>query len=199
MLPTTFHIPAALLLVAGGLLACFAGYRLFRVVLGIYGFILGALFAISVVSPSSTVALIVAIFVGGAIGAVVLTLGYFVGVALIGAGLGAMVAHTLWTESGWGDPTALPVLAAAVIGAILAVIFQRYFIIIGTAFGGAWTALAGAMAMAGGASAKPVDPNVGVIYSVNPLPSGRGWITVAWFVLGLAGVLVQLRYGGKRK
>ena len=47
MLPAWFQTPAALVLVAGGLLSCFAGYRVFRVVLGIYGFILGALIASS--------------------------------------------------------------------------------------------------------------------------------------------------------
>ena len=34
MLPATFQTPAALVLLCGGLLACFAGYRVFRVVLG---------------------------------------------------------------------------------------------------------------------------------------------------------------------
>ena len=47
MLPASFQTPAAIILVLGGLLSCFAGYRVFRVVLGIYGFILGALLASS--------------------------------------------------------------------------------------------------------------------------------------------------------
>src|ERR671911_460163 len=47
MLPVPFQIPAAIILLVGGLLSCFAGYRVFRVVLGIYGFILGALLASS--------------------------------------------------------------------------------------------------------------------------------------------------------
>ena len=43
MLPAAYHVPAAVLLLGGGLLACFVGHRLFRVVLGIYGFVTGAL------------------------------------------------------------------------------------------------------------------------------------------------------------
>src|SRR5436190_2092270 len=43
MLPNSYQPAAALLLVVGGIIACFAGYRLFRTVLAIYGFILGAL------------------------------------------------------------------------------------------------------------------------------------------------------------
>ena len=43
MLPASYAAPTAAILAVGGLLACFAGYRLFRLVLGIYGFILGAM------------------------------------------------------------------------------------------------------------------------------------------------------------
>ena len=40
MLPHSYELPAAILLVLGGALSCFAGYRLFRIVLGIYGFVI---------------------------------------------------------------------------------------------------------------------------------------------------------------
>ena len=46
MLPASFHTPVAIILVLGGLLSCFAGYRVFRVVLGFFGFVLGALIAV---------------------------------------------------------------------------------------------------------------------------------------------------------
>src|ERR1700730_6747247 len=48
MLPAAYTTPAAVVLVVGGLLSCFAGYRLFRVVLGLYGFILGAAITTSI-------------------------------------------------------------------------------------------------------------------------------------------------------
>jgi hypothetical protein len=53
MFPVTLQIPVAVLLLLGGLVACFAGYRLFRIVLGIYGFILGALLASTMVGPGT--------------------------------------------------------------------------------------------------------------------------------------------------
>ena len=59
MLPVTLQIPAAVILLAGGLVSCFAGYRLFRVVLSIYGFILGALLATSIVGAGSTATLLI--------------------------------------------------------------------------------------------------------------------------------------------
>ena len=43
MLPASFQMPAAIILLVGGLLSCFAGYRVFRFVLAFFGFILGAL------------------------------------------------------------------------------------------------------------------------------------------------------------
>src|SRR4051794_32568636 len=98
MLPEAYGTPAAILLVLGGALACFAGHRLFRIVLGMYGFILGAMIASSTMGVTSTTGMIAAALVGGLVGAVVLVLAYFVGIALVGAGLGALIAHMVWTQ-----------------------------------------------------------------------------------------------------
>ena len=195
MLPTLYQVPAAFVLLAGGLLACFAGYRLFRLVLGVYGFILGALLAISLVPHASQMSMIIAALVGGLVGALGLTFGYFAGVALIGGGLGALVAHAVWTEQGWGDPRALPLLGFVIAGAVLALVFQRYVIIVGTAFGGAWTALVGGLGLAGGRHAADAT-NIRAVYPFHP-PLGRSWLTAAWLVLGIVGVITQVR-GGKR-
>jgi len=93
MLPATFQSPAGILLLVAGLLSCFAGYKLFRAVLTIYGFVLGALFASSMVAPSNVPAMLVALAVGGIAGALILFAGYFAGVMLVGAALGALVLH----------------------------------------------------------------------------------------------------------
>lgn len=199
LLSTTYQIPAALILLVGGLLACFAGYRLFRLVLGIYGFILGALFAVSLVPPHDVLWTAIAALIGGVAGALLLTIGYFLGVALVGGGLGVLVAHAVWAQQGWGDPRALPLLAFAIVGAIIALIFQRYVIIAGTAFGGAWSALMGAAAMLGDPAARHLTgaENLWFVHPFNPSLT-RPWITGAWLVLGIAGVIVQLRAGTKR-
>ena len=65
MLPQAYELPAAIVLVLGGGLSCFAGYRLFKVVLGLYGFILGAWFASWYFSVSNTAIMIAASLVGG--------------------------------------------------------------------------------------------------------------------------------------
>src|SRR5262252_4894223 len=100
MLPASLQTPAALVLLAGGIVACFAGYRVFRVVLGIYGFILGALFASSAMGTEHTMWMIGAALAGGVVGALILIAAYFVGVALVGAGIGALVASLVWSWLG---------------------------------------------------------------------------------------------------
>ena len=100
MLPASLQTPAAVILLFGGLLACFAGYRIFRIVLGIYGFILGALLATSIVGTESTWLTVAASLGGGLAGALLLIAAYFVGVALIGAALGALAANLLWAAMG---------------------------------------------------------------------------------------------------
>src|SRR6476659_1483601 len=98
MWPATFELPAAIVLVLGGAVACFAGYRLFRVVLAIFDFILGAAIASSVMGPGEQTAMIIGALVGGLAGALLLNLAYFVGVALIGAGAGAFLLHAAWAR-----------------------------------------------------------------------------------------------------
>jgi hypothetical protein len=200
MLPAAYGFPAAVVLIIGGAIACFAGYRFFRLVLAIYGFILGALMASSMMGVGNSVGMVVAALVGGAIGAVVLVLAYFVGIALVGAGLGALLAHELWYWIRPGDPPALIVIVAALIGAIAAMVVQRYVIIVGTAFGGAWTMIVGFMNAFStrGITRLSSPTEVWILYPQST--SGEGWAPIAWLVLGVIGVVVQLGMtGGKRK
>src|SRR5690349_1966 len=147
MLPHGYEQPAALVLLLGGVLACFAGYRLFRVVLGIYGFILGAMIASSVVGVGNTLSMVAAAIIGGLIGSVVLVLAWFVGVSLVGAAIGVLIAHVAWGQLAASDPPAIAVITAAVAAAIAAMFVQKYVIVAGTAFGGAWTVIIGALTL----------------------------------------------------
>src|SRR5689334_11781106 len=190
MLPASFQTPAALVLLAGGVIACFAGYRVFRIVLGIYGFILGALFASSAMGTEHTMWMVVAALAGGVVGALILITAYFVGVALLGAGIGALAASLIWSSLG-REPGALVVIVFSIAGALGALALQRYVIIGATAFGGAWTIVVGALALMGrhvtlDAAARN---NVWLAYPMNPAP-GQYWILFVWVVLGALGVAV---------
>jgi hypothetical protein len=199
MLPQAYELPAALVLVLAGALACFAGHRLFRYVLAIFGFILGAMLSSSVMGISNTLGMVAAAIVGGLIGAAILLFAYFVGIALVGAGVGALLTHVGWTFVGSGDPPVLAVIGMAIAGAIGAMFVQRYVIVFSTAFVGAWTLIVGILAAAGdrGALAAKSAGSVWILYPMTPAP-GRGWIPYAWVVLGLAGTAVQLTFKGRK-
>jgi Domain of unknown function (DUF4203) len=200
MLPTSYELPAALLLLLGGTVACFAGYRLFRIVLAIYGFILGAMLASSMMGVSNTTGMIVAALAGGIAGALVLVFAYFIGIALVGAGLGALLAHAGWSYLRPGEPPALAVIASSILGAIGAMMLQRYVIIVATAFGGAWTMMVGALAALGvrGAVRAAAAGDVWILYPLTPAP-GQRWVPVAWIGLGLLGLGVQLAITGRKR
>ena len=197
MLPTSYELPAALLLVVGGAVACFAGYRLFRIVLAIYGFILGAMLASSMMGVSNTTGMIVAAVVGGLAGALVLVFAYFIGIALVGAGLGALMAHAGWAYVRPGEPPALAVIALSILGAIGAMMLQRYVIIVATAFGGAWTMIVGGLTV-GDRGVRAASADVWILYPISPAP-GRSWVPIAWVGLGLIGTAVQLGITGRKK
>jgi hypothetical protein len=199
MVPTTYQLPVGALLIAVGLLACFAGYRLFRIVLTVYGFVLGALFASTLVAPSDTFAMLVALGVGGVVGALIMYLGFVVGVALVGGGLGVTLVHAGWTAWRGTEPGAIVVIFAAVAGATLATALQRQIVSVATAFLGAQTAVAGTVAaLAAYGAKKPGSDDVWVGHLGIPA-IGLKWQFLAWVVLGLAGAIVQLNSGGPKQ
>jgi hypothetical protein len=196
MLPASFQLPAALILLVGGLLSCFAGYRVFRIVLGIYGFILGALVASSAVGTDRTLWMIGAALAGGLIGALILIAAYFVGVALIGAGIGALAANLIWASFD-REPGIIVVVLLAIAGALGALALQRYVIIVATSFGGSQTALVGAAALVATRRAAEAAANtVYSVYPLDPLPGSR-WDMIGWLMLGVAGLIVQLAVTAK--
>jgi hypothetical protein len=196
MLPASFQTPAAIVLLLGGLLACFAGYRVFRIVLAIYGFILGALLASSFMGTEQTLWMILAWVGGGIAGALILLVAYFAGVALLGAGIGAAAAHMIWAAFK-SEPAVLVLILFSIAGALGALALQRYVIIIATAFGGAQTALVGAAALLGDSSAaQAASRAVYRVYPLDPMPNTY-WDATAALVLGAVGVLVQLAVTAK--
>jgi hypothetical protein len=196
MLPVEYQPAFAIAFVLGGTVACFFGYRLFRLVLSLVGFVLGGLMASSLVGPGDPTWMIGAWLVGGLIGMALLYAGYYVGVAMTGAALGALLAHLAFRASG-DPPPFLIVLMAAVAGSIGSMFLQKYFIVIGTGFGGAWTLILGVMALFGdsAAQAAAAGGNVWVIYPLNPAP-GRGWLPYVWVILGIIGAATQLGLAG---
>lgn len=200
MLPAIYQVPAAIVLLACGVVACFFGYRLFRIVLALGGFIIGALLASSIMAASNASGMLIAAVIGGLIGAGIMFAAYFIGVLLVGAGLGALAANLLFSAAS-SYPHLLIVVLCSIAGAVAAMYLQRWFIIVGTGFGGAWTILVGVLAVLGDqkARAAAATGDVWVVYPMNPAP-GQAWIVWAWLALGAIGMGVQLGWtGGERK
>jgi hypothetical protein len=200
VLPANFELPAAIVLLLGGAVACFAGYRLFRVVLAIYGFIFGAMLASSVMGISNHLGMLIGALIGGIFGAVLFTFAYYVSIGLIGAGMGAFFLHVVWDYAKRSEPPSVAVIIAAVAGAVIAMALQRYVIIMSTAFSGAWTMIVGGLAIAGNRAAERATTggNVWILYPFSSAP-GQRWVSIAWVVLGLVGVAVQTGMTGKKK
>lgn len=196
MLPISYQVPAAAIVVVVGLMAWVAGFRLLRYVLAAFGFIIGGLAASSVLGASETAYMVVAFVLGGLAGAVIMVAASFIGVALVGAGLGAAAVTLIWTQLP-GDPHPYVVILASVAGAWLATWLQRYVTIVGTAFGGAWAMLVGALALTGDKAklAAAAAGDVWVPYPMQPAP-GQAWVPWAWIALGLIGVFLQLKVTG---
>ena len=192
MLPVRFAAPAALVLTVGGLISCFAGYRLFRAVLGLYGFFLGAMITTSTMGTANMWYLVLAAVVGGLVGAVLMIAAYFLGVGLIGAGLAALALNAIWRLAAGGDPPTLVLVLVCVLGALAALSIVRYVVVFGTAIAGAWTLIVGVLALTGRTAVAGAGAHdVWVVYPLDPMP-GRWWILALWLALSLAGVVVQL-------
>jgi hypothetical protein len=203
MLPNQYGLAASVLLVLAGALSCFAGYRLFRIVLGIWGFIIGVMIASSLMGVGNTLGMLAAGLAGGVAGALVLVFAYFVAIALVGAGFGALVAHLVWAQVSAADPHWGAVVLASVAGAIGSMLLQRYVIVVGTAFAGAWAVILGGVAVAADLANRQVvraasENDVWILYPLTPAP-GEAWVPVAWIVLGLIGTAVQLGVTAKKR
>jgi len=199
MLPAAYATPVAAILVAGGLLACFTGYRLFRLVLGLYGFMLGAMVTTSTLGEAATWTLLVAALVGGLVGATLMIAAYFVGVGLVGAGLSVLGLNLLWRFVG-GEPPTVALVIVAVLGALGALSIARFVVIFGTALAGSWTAIVGALALRGNPDAinAAAAGDVWVFYPLGPVEGG--WlVTGVWLALTLAGVVVQMSTSKKKQ
>ena len=179
-----------------GLLACLAGYAVFRVVLPILGFFvglgLGAQLAARILNEpylSSPLAWVIAIVIGLVI-ATIAFLWWYVSVALTIGGLGYAIGYGGAVGLGVGNPTGLVIagLVVAVVFALAALLLKVpiFIVILVTAFWGASALIGGVLIML-----NRIEPGqlrngtVDVVLHSTPL-----WLAV-WVGLGIIGVLVQ--------
>jgi hypothetical protein len=193
MIPAPYTTLTAAIFALGGLLTCFAGYRLFRFVLGLYGFLAGAIVASSAVGSANTWTLIMALIVGGVVGAIVAVVAYFVAVGLVGAALAATLLNFGWRLIG-GEPPTIVVIIVCVIGAVVALKAVRYVVVCGTAIGGSWTFFLGATALVGNPKAliAASAPDTWIVYPIELMPENM-MVVVGWVALAVVGAVIQFK------
>ena len=185
-----------------GVVYCFFGYRIFRIVLGILGFISGASvaakIALDVFGREPAIAILAGMVVG-IIGAILVGVFYFIGIFLLGAWLGSLLG-VLLTGGGGSTVETVIILVLAVIGGIVAVMLQKLMIILSTSLSGAWGIVSGIFYFLGG-SRGPIrlfqfHPN---LRALRPM-GARGYIMLlCWVVIGIAGIVVQYSITRERK
>jgi len=188
-----------------GLVICFYGYRLFKPVLFIVGFIVGSGLTYLILYNHTQVGIImlisVPIIAGIALGMVLIILSV-VGIFVLGAVFAfLLVCIFLSTRDGGLITQKIPqyvILGVApLIGGIIAVIFQKQLIIIATSFAGSYAVLAGIDHYIHGGFSK-VIPHV-IAYRTEDIDADyKTYIEIgACFLLFAVGVYVQFRHTGK--
>lgn len=173
-----------------GAAQCFFGYRLFKIIIGIIGFLVGgalAGFLSFFLSPEGTIAIIVGL-VGGIIGAVTMLTFFYAGIFLIGTILGAIVGSLLCSIAGV-DPIPIVIVAASIISGIVALLIQKYMIIASTAFGGSWIIMTAVAYFIVGAR-HPAE----IEHMLHSRGSLYFIILLCWIALGIFGLLIQLKW-----
>jgi len=188
---------SAPLAVAAGMLICFCGFRILKLTLGIMGFMAAAgagwNLGLSWAPNNSGVALICAL-VAGVIGAVLCVWLFFLGIFLLGASAGAIVAAAFFNASGNQLQPILLVVFALIFG-VLALVMQKFMIIASTAFSGSYLVIAGVLPLLKHAP----DGSLLWFDRLQPHSGGTlGYVALAfWIALGLAGVSFQYRRSEK--
>jgi len=221
MLPEQFqqYTPAIMAgLVVLGLLFCFFGYRIFRVLLVFAGAIIGAGGAIAAANhlwPQMIPAAIIAGIVGGLVGGMLMIVAYYVGVFLAGASFAASIA-TVLTGATSQNPQLVAIIPAAIVGGILALVLQKLIIILATSFMGSLITVIGASHLIWGPNPFGDLSKIGTSIPPNATPqdlsrvgeeigktlSGSPHVGVAivwWLVLGAAGAFIQHFWTAKKK
>ena len=182
-------------LIVFGAVSCFFGYKVFRLVLGVLGFLLGSALAASLagVFVQSAGAASVVGLLGGVIGSWLVFRFYRFGLFILGAVAGALLGGTVAMAIGvYGNDSLIVVGAVALLGGILTVVLQKLMIITSTAFSGAWNMVAGAAFLLFGITPLALTQNPLMLVGIKLFA-----VIGAWLVLGLIGLNYQ--YRGRRR
>lgn len=180
-----------------GLANCFFGYRIFKILIVLWGvvvgIILGGLGGLAAAGVGGGI--VGAILGGGLLGFLAYVL-FFVALFILGASLGAVLAALGLAVCGVVIPPVF-LIVPAVLGGVLALVLQKIFIIVGTSFAGSASTVAGVMTLMGKGnelagmfqSPPPASTFVNIYF---PRIAG-------WFILAVIGILVQFSLTARKR
>lgn len=177
-------IPLGLLII--GAFSCFFGFRLFRIAIASWGFLIAAVIA-AVLSQNNLLVTLVAGIIGGA----VLYFLYIFGIRLLGSALGIILALLIMTPFGIQSKFIFYLIVAlfALLGIRIAFVLEKSILVLATGLLGAFVIVEGLLFL--------LFPQLYAIQKfqvTNALPPLGA---VGWLVIGLAGIVFQ--YGGVNK
>jgi len=169
------------------------GYRIVKITLGITGFIVGMTggwaLGLSLAPGNNAIALVCSL-VGGVIGAALCVWLFFLGIFLLGASTGAIAGAALFSIGASETQPILLILLAILFG-LIALVLQKFMIIVSTSFGGSYLIIAGVLHFLTGV------PNVSPPWFNHLQPGSAGildYVAVAfWLILGIAGMSFQYK------
>ncbi len=197
-----------MLVVAGmagvGIVYCFFGYRLIKLVLGLTGFLLAGSAAAVIVgflSYGHLVGMGIALCIGGFCGAMALFFLYRTGIFCLGMLGAAVAAYSVF--QGREEPWILWAVAGiGLVGGLLAILVERPVMKLATAAIGAMLMTQAGLALARAKGLLAIAPGTTsetIAGAAAPAPY-IGWaVLAAWLVLTLIGASAQFGFGGKKK
>ena len=189
----------AIFSIIAGVIVCFRGYRIFKVMLGIAGFIAGAalFYHFGAHYTVNMIVLVILAIFGGLIGASLSVAFYYIGLFLLGALAGWQLGFLISTAINIEFIIIIPIIAAVIIG-IIACFVQRPIIIVSTALIGAWSVVTGGFYFFG-TGIIPTDLFRDPFMLVESLRETNPVVILAWIALSLAGMIFQFSTSGQRK
>jgi hypothetical protein len=178
----------AISLIASGVLTCFFGYRLFKIVLGVSGFVAGGSLSWTLLTGASYEQPAVALgaLLGALLGAAAM---FYVGVFLFGCSLGLLVALVVLSVTGSELNMAFGGVFSA-IGGLFTLLFRKMLIVVSTGLTGAWSVLSGVSYFVEDFDFERVVSQPDLVRTEG------GWYYLLlgiWVLLGIGGIGVQMR------
>jgi len=179
-----------------GIAILFAGYRFFRVALGIMGFAAGFTLVVTLGSDLTNLGR-TGILVSGVVGGILFTflfvLAYYAGVFIMGAFLG-YVLGTSASPYIHVDPVII-IAVAVVLGGLITFAVQKVVIICISAFFGAWVFLLGIGQLFSRVDTRRLFDEPGKILL---LYQHQTWMMLVWLAVAVVGIIGQYK-GMQRK